>query len=59
MLGFRIRLDPDLFDRIRLLQGGMAVLGEIFYARIPIRIRVVANPEIPDFTSMVALLNEL
>jgi hypothetical protein len=46
MIGFqiRIRLDPDLYDRIRILQGAMAVRGEIIHARIPIGIRVVANP---------------
>jgi hypothetical protein len=38
MLGFqiRIRLDLDLFDWI--LQGAMAVRGEILHARIPIEI---------------------
>jgi hypothetical protein len=40
----RIRLDPVLFDRIQILQGAMTVRGEIFHARIPIGIRVVANP---------------
>jgi hypothetical protein len=65
MLGFqiRIRFDPDLFDQIRILQAVMAVRGEIFHARIPIGIRVVANPldgsEVSDFTSMEALLNGL
>jgi hypothetical protein len=46
MLGYQIwiRLDPDLFDRILILQGDMAVHSEIFYARITIGIRVVANP---------------
>jgi hypothetical protein len=46
MLGFqiRIKLDPDLFDRIRILRGAMGVRGAIFHARIPIEIRVVANP---------------
>jgi hypothetical protein len=38
MLGFqiRIRLDPDLFDQIQILQGAMGVCGAIFHARIPI-----------------------
>jgi hypothetical protein len=30
--------------QIRILQGAMAVPGEIFHARIPIGVRVVANP---------------
>jgi hypothetical protein len=30
----RIRLDPDLFDRIQVLQGAMGVRGAIFHARI-------------------------
>jgi hypothetical protein len=56
MLGFqiRLRLDPDLFDQIRILQEAMGVRGAIFHASIPIGIRVVAN-----FTSMEALLNGL
>jgi hypothetical protein len=46
MLGFQIqiRMDPDLFDRIRILQGAMGVHDAIFHASIPIRIQVVANP---------------
>jgi hypothetical protein len=53
MLGFqiRIRLDPDLFDRIRILQGAMGVHGAIFHVRIPIGIRVMANP--PDLGSLI------
>jgi hypothetical protein len=45
MLGFKIeiRLDPDLFDQIQILQGAMGVRGAIFHARILIGIRVVAN----------------
>jgi hypothetical protein len=45
MLGFQIqiRLDTDLFDEIRILQGAMAVRGVIFHARTPIGIRVVAK----------------
>jgi hypothetical protein len=45
-LGFQIRinLDPDLFDRIKILQGAMAVYSEIFHDCIPIGIWVVANP---------------
>jgi hypothetical protein len=56
MLGFpiRIRLDPDLFDRIQILQGAMAVCGEIFYARIPFDIGVVANPV--DLRSLILYL---
>jgi hypothetical protein len=46
LLGFqiRIRLDTDLFEQIQILQGAIAVHIEIFHARIPIEIRVVANP---------------
>jgi hypothetical protein len=53
MLGFqiRIRLDPDLFDWIRILQGAMGVCGVIFHAHIPIGIRVVAN--LPDLRSPI------
>jgi hypothetical protein len=45
MLGFQIwiSLDVDLFDWIRILQGAMAVHGEIFHARIPIGIQVVGK----------------
>jgi hypothetical protein len=52
MLGFliRIRLNPDLFDQIRIFQGAMAVCGAIFHAHIPIGIRVVANPPTPQQT---------
>jgi hypothetical protein len=64
MIGFKIwiRLDLDLFDRIWILQGATAVRDDIFPARIPIGIRVVANrggSEIADFTSMRALQIEL
>jgi hypothetical protein len=53
MLGFqiRIRLDPDLFDRIPILQGAMAVCSAIFHARIPIRIQVLAN--LTDLQSLI------
>jgi hypothetical protein len=46
MLGFQIRIksDPDLFDQIRILQGAMGVHSAIFHVRIPMGIRVVANP---------------
>jgi hypothetical protein len=47
----RIRLDPDLFDWILILQGVMVVHGAIFHARIPIGIRVVAN--LPDLRSLI------
>jgi hypothetical protein len=42
MLGFQIwiRLDLDLFDQIRILQGAMGVRSAIFHAHIPIGIRV-------------------
>jgi hypothetical protein len=43
-LQIRVRLDLDLFDRIQILQGAMAICGAIFHARIPIGIRVVENP---------------
>jgi hypothetical protein len=48
-------MDLDLFDQIRILQVTMVVRGEIFRARIPIGIRIVANP----MDLMEALLNEL
>jgi hypothetical protein len=53
MLGFQIRIkfDPDLFDRIRILQGAMGVCGAIFHDRIPIGIRNVENP--PDLRSLI------
>jgi hypothetical protein len=47
----RIRLDPDLFDGIRILQGAIGVRGVIFHARILIVIQVVANP--PNLRSLV------
>jgi hypothetical protein len=47
----QIRLDPDLFDQIRILQGAMGVHGVIFHARILIGIQVVANP--PDLRSLI------
>jgi hypothetical protein len=50
-LQIRIRLDPDLFDGIQIFQGAMGVRGVIFHARIPIGIRVVANP--PDLRSLI------
>jgi hypothetical protein len=40
----RIRLDLELFDWIRILQGAIEVRSEIFQDRIPIRFKVVANP---------------
>jgi hypothetical protein len=51
MAQIRLRLDPDLFDRIQILQGAIAVCGAIFHAHIPIRIRVVAN--LPDLRSLI------
>jgi hypothetical protein len=53
MLGiqFQIRLDPDLFGEIQILQRAIAVHGAIFHACIPIGIRVVANP--PDLRSLI------
>jgi hypothetical protein len=53
MLGFQIqiRLDPDLFDQIWILQGAMGVHGAIFHVRIPFGIPVVANP--PDLRSLI------
>jgi hypothetical protein len=53
MLGFQIpiRLDPNLFDRIQILQGAMGVRGAIFHARIPIEIRVEEN--LPDLRSLI------
>jgi hypothetical protein len=46
MLRFQIwiRLDPDLFDWIWILQGAIAVPSVNFHAHIPIGIRGVANP---------------
>jgi hypothetical protein len=58
----RIRLSLDLFGRIQIFQGAMAVHGVISHACSQIGIRVVrkaAGSEIPDFTSMDALLNSL
>jgi hypothetical protein len=45
MLGFQIqiRLDPDLFNRIWILQGAMGVRFVIFHAHFLFGIRVVAN----------------
>jgi hypothetical protein len=53
MLGFQIqiRLDPDLFDQIRILQGAMGVCSAIFHVRIPIGFQVVANPQ--DLRSLI------
>jgi hypothetical protein len=46
MLAFQIqiRLDLDLFNWLWILQGAMAVGGEIFHACIPIGILDVENP---------------
>jgi hypothetical protein len=53
MQGFqiRIRLDPDLFDWIQILQGAMGDRGVIFHAHISIGIQVVENP--PDLRSLI------
>jgi hypothetical protein len=53
MLGFQIqiRLDPDLFNQICILQGAVGVHGAIFHARIPIGIRVVSHP--PDLRYLI------
>jgi hypothetical protein len=53
MLGIQIwiRLNLDLFGRLRILQGALAVCSAIFYAHSQIGIRVVANP--PDLRSLI------
>jgi hypothetical protein len=53
MLEFQIliKLDPDLFDRIWIFQGAMAVRVANFHAGIPIGIQVVLNP--PDLRSLI------
>jgi hypothetical protein len=47
----RIRLDPDLFNWIWILQGAMGVCGAIFHDPFLIGIRVVAN--LPDLRSLI------
>jgi hypothetical protein len=52
-LGIRklIRLDPDLFGQIRILERAMAVHGLIFHTRSQIGIRVIAN--LPDLKTLI------
>jgi hypothetical protein len=41
LIRIQIRLDPDLFDQIRILQRDMAVCGRIIHPRSQIGIRVI------------------
>jgi hypothetical protein len=51
LLGIRIliRLDPDLFGQIRILERAMAVYGAIFLSTDTFRIRVVTKSKNPQF----------
>jgi hypothetical protein len=53
MLGIRklIRLDPDPFGQIQILDRAMAVRGLIFHTCSQIGIRVIANP--PDLRTLI------
>jgi hypothetical protein len=55
----QIRLDPDLFGHIRILERARAVRGLIFQPRSQIGIRdkvTLAGSQTPVFTSMDALI---